>query len=151
MSTTPMNKTLLPGTFLNALPIQPIQTIGRALVGVLFLVSGAMKIGWFAGVAAGLTAKGLPLPQVLTALVIALEIAGGLALVVGWRAREAALALALFCIPATLLFHAFWSVDAAAFGNQLNHFLKNVAIFGALLLIASSANRPVAAAPFNVQ
>lgn len=146
MSKTP--NTPLPGAVLNVLPIQPI---GRALVGVLFLVSGALKIGWFAGVAAGMAGKGLPLPQVLTALVIALEIAGGLALVFGWRVREAALTLALFCIPATLLFHAFWSVDAAAFGNQLNHFLKNVAIFGALLMIASSANRPLEAAPFNPQ
>lgn len=141
-----MNKTLLPGAVLNALPIQPI---GRALVGALFLVSGAMKISWFAGLAAGLAGKGLPLPQVITTLVIALEIAGGLALVFGWRVREAALALALFCIPATLLFHAFWSVDAAAFGNQLNHFLKNVAIIGALLVIASGANRPHAATASN--
>jgi putative oxidoreductase len=83
--------------------------------------------------------------------VIALEVAGGLALVFGWRVRDAALALALFCIPATLMFHAFWSVDAAAFGNQLNHFLKNVAIFGALLVIASSADRPRDAAPFTPQ
>lgn len=143
-----MNKTLLPGAVLNALPIQPI---GRALVGVLFLVSGALKIGKFAGVAAGLASKGLPLAEVMTALVIALEIAGGLALVFGWRVRDAALALALFCIPATLMFHAFWSVDAAAFGNQLNHFLKNVAIIGALLVIASSANRPPKAAPLTPQ
>jgi putative oxidoreductase len=148
---TPLSQTSVPGAFLNALPIQPIQTIGRALVGVLFLVSGALKIGKFAGVAAGLAGKGLPLPEVMTALVIALEVAGGLALVFGWRVRDAALALALFCIPATLMFHAFWSVDAAAFGNQLNHFLKNVAIFGALLVIASSANRPRDAAPFTPQ
>lgn len=149
MSQTPVSTTSLPGTFLSALPIQPTQAIGRALVGVLFLVSGALKIGRFAGVAGALAAKGLPLPEVLTALVIALEIAGGLALVFGWRVREAALALALFCIPATLLFHAFWAVDAAAFGNQLNHFLKNVAIFGALLMIASSANRAHAARSSN--
>jgi putative oxidoreductase len=139
---TPMNQTSVPDTFLNA---PPIQAIGRALVGVLFLVSGAFKIAWFAGVAAGLAGKGVPLSEVALALAIALEIAGGLALVFGWRVREAALALALFCIPATLLFHAFWSVDAAAFGNQLNHFLKNVAIFGALLMIASSANRAATA------
>jgi putative oxidoreductase len=143
-----MSKTLLPDAVFGALPIQPI---GRALVGVLFLVSGALKIGKFAGVAAGLAGKGLPLPEVMTALVIALEVTGGLALVFGWRVRDAALALALFCIPATLMFHAFWSVDAAAFGNQLNHFLKNVAIFGALLVIASSADRPRDAAPFTPQ
>ena len=143
-----MSQTSVPGTFLNALPlqtIQPMQTIGRALVGVLFLVSGIMKIGRFAGTAAALAGKGVPLPEVAIALAIVLEIVGGLALVFGWRSREAALALALFCIPATVLFHAFWAVDAAAFGNQLNHFLKNVAIFGALLTIAAGADRASAA------
>jgi putative oxidoreductase len=124
-----------------------MPAIGRALVGALFLVSGVMKIGRFAGMAAALAGKGLPLPEVLIALAIVLEVAGGLALIVGWRTREAALALALFCIPATWLFHAFWLVDAAAFGNQLNHFLKNVAIFGALLMIASGVNRTHATAP----
>ena len=143
-----MNQTSVPGTFLNA---PPIQAIGRALVGVLFIVSGVMKIGRFAGVAAALAGKGVPLSEVAIALAIVLEVAGGVALVFGWRSREAALALALFCIPATLLFHAFWSVDAAAFGNQLNHFLKNVAIVGALLMIASSASRPLTAAPSTPQ
>lgn len=137
-----MNQTSAAGTSLNALPI---HTIGRGLVGVLFISSGVFKIGRFAGMAAALAGKGVPLSEVALALAIALEIAGGLALVFGWRVREAALALALFCIPATLLFHAFWSVDAAAFGNQLNHFLKNVAIFGALLMIASSASRAASA------
>ena len=61
MSQTPVNTTPLPGTFLAALPI---QSIGRALVGVLFIVSGVMKIGPFAGMAAALAGKGLPLPEV---------------------------------------------------------------------------------------
>lgn len=137
-----MSQAPAPNSLLDALPL---QTIGRALIGVLFLVSGAFKIAWFGGVTAGLAAKGLPLPAAVAALVIALETTGGLALLIGWRVRDAALALALFCIPATFLYHAFWSVDAPAFGNQLNHFLKNVAIFGALLMIASSANRAATA------
>lgn len=140
-----MSQTSVPRTFLNALPLQPMQPIGRALVGVLFVASGVFKFVRFAGWAAVLAGKGMPLSEVALALGIALEIVGGLALVFGWRAREAALALALFVIPATWLFHAFWAVDAAAFGNQFNHFLKNVGIFGALLMIASGANRENAA------
>jgi putative oxidoreductase len=31
--------------------------------------------------------------------------------------------------------HRFWEFDAAQYGNQLNHFLKNVAIIGALLYV----------------
>jgi len=113
--------------------------VGRALLGALFLVSGLLKTGRFAGIAAVLATKGVPLPEVVAGLVILLEIAGGLALVIGWRAREAGIALALFVIAATLLFHPFWSADAAAFSNQLNHFLKNVAILGALMMVAASS------------
>lgn len=123
---------------------KPVLSLGRALVGALFLISGGLKIGKFAGIAAALAGKGVPLAELATVLTIALEILGGLALIIGLRVRVAALALALFCVPATLLFHAFWSADAAAFSNQLNHFLKNVAIIGALLLIAFYADRDAA-------
>ena len=116
-----------------------VTRVGRALLGALFLVSGLLKIGRFAGIAAVLATKGVPLPEVVAGLVILLEIAGGLALVIGWRAREAGIALALFVIAAKLLFHPFWVADAAAFSNQLNHFLKNVAILGALMMVAASS------------
>jgi len=115
----------------------PVARTGRGLLGALFLISGSLKIAKYAAVASVLAAKGVPLSDAAAALVIVIEMAGGLALIAGWRAREAALALALFVIPATFIFHAFWSVDAAAYQNQLNHFLKNMAIFGALLVVAS--------------
>ncbi len=119
-------------------PAARARAVGRALVGALFLVSGAIKTTKFAALAALLASKGLPASELVLALVIALELGGGIALVTGWKARPAAFALALFVVPATWLFHGFWSADAAAYANQLNHFLKNVAIFGALLLIAAS-------------
>ena len=53
----------------------------------------------------------------------------------GFDWRQAALGLFLFIIPATLLFHAFWSADAASYQNQLNHFLKNLAIMGGMLYV----------------
>jgi putative oxidoreductase len=68
-------------------------------------------------------------------LTIAIEVGGGLLLILGKQTRWAALALAAFVVPVTLVFHAFWSADAASFQDQLTHFLKNVAIFGGLLLL----------------
>jgi putative oxidoreductase len=109
---------------------------GTGLVGALFVVSGLLKIGRFDGVASVLAAKGVPLASLALACAIALEIVAGLALIVRIRVQWAAAALVLFVAAATLLFHAFWSVDAAAFQNQLNHFLKNIAIAGALLALA---------------
>ena len=107
----------------------------RLLLGLLFAVSAVTKIAHFNGVAGYMAARGLPLPEVLLTLTILIELGGALALILGWRARQAALGLFLFIIPATLLFHAFWSADAASYQNQLNHFLKNLAIMGGMLYV----------------
>ncbi|PJJ18750.1 putative oxidoreductase [Janthinobacterium sp. OK676] len=109
--------------------------LGRAALGVLFFVSGLLKIGGFAGVAGYMASQGLPIANILLVGVIALEVGGGLLLITGWQARWAALALALFLIPTTLIFHAFWSADAAHFQDQLTNFLKNLSIFGGMLLL----------------
>ncbi len=112
-----------------------LYPVGRALVGVLFVVSGIGKILGFAGVAGWMASMGLPFASLLLAGAIALEVGGGLALVTGFQARWASLGLALFLVPVTLIFHAFWDAGAAEFQNQMNHFLKNVAILGAMLVI----------------
>jgi putative oxidoreductase len=131
---------------IQSLPAQPNlrsgTIVGRALLGGLFVVSGLLKVGHFASVAAMLTAFGLPFAQGASALVIAVEVGAGLALALGWKARLAAATLALFVVPATLLFHAFWLADPAAYSNQLNHFLKNAALFGALLMFACTDVTP---------
>jgi putative oxidoreductase len=121
-----------------------LYPVGRALVGVLFLASGINKIVGFAGVAGWMNASGIPAAGLLLALTILLEIGGGLALVTGVQARWAALALALFTIPVTLIFHQFWNAQGAEVQNQLNHFLKNVAIFGGLLALFDAERQRVA-------
>ena len=110
--------------------------IGRALLGALFIVSGLLKIGRFAGVAGALEKAGLPMAQAVAAAVIIFEVLAGVALAFGWRTRLTSALLALFVVVATLLFHRFWIADAAAYANQLNHFLKNLALTGALLMLA---------------
>ncbi|HET7796511.1 MAG TPA: DoxX family protein [Nevskia sp.] len=112
-----------------------LYPVARALVGVLFLASGINKILGFGYVAGWMNSLGIPAAGLLLAGAILLEIVGGLALVTGIQAKTAALALALFTVPVTLIFHGFWHADAAEFQNQLNHFLKNVAIFGGLLAL----------------
>lgn len=120
----------------NNLPLHLLAA--RALLGILFLVSGLGKIGRFAAVAGFMTSKGLPAAELMLLATIALEVAGGLALIVGWRVRYAAWALLVFTGLAAVIFHAFWAAEAPAFQNQLNHFLKNVAIMGGLLCIGAA-------------
>jgi putative oxidoreductase len=109
--------------------------VGRVLLAVLFIKAGWGKIGGFEGTAGYMASKGLPMPQVLLVLTILIELGGGILLAVGWKARWAALAIAAFVVPATLLFHPFWGIPADQVMNQSNHFFKNVSIIGGMLMV----------------
>lgn len=117
--------------------------VGRVFLALIFVISGFGKIASFSGVAGYMASKGLPAPQLLLVLAILIEAGGGLMLILGWQARLAALAIFLFVIPTTLIFHNFWAVDAAQFQNQMNHFLKNVCILGGLLYVMAYGPGPL--------
>ena len=102
--------------------------LGRILLALIFILSGWNKIGGYAGTAEHMAKVGLP--GALLPLVIALELAGGLLIVIGWQTRIAAVALAVFCVAAAVLFHA-----NLADRNQLLHFEKDLAIAGGLLVL----------------
>lgn len=112
-----------------------IYPAGRAFLGVLFFISGVNKIFAFSGVAGWMASAGLPFASLLLAVTILIEVGGGLMLITGWQARWSALVIALFLIPTTLIFHAFWSADAAQYQAQLTSFLKNLAILGGMLVV----------------
>jgi putative oxidoreductase len=122
-----------------------IVAIGRLLLGALFVVSGVNKIiGWQDALghmqAHGFPTTdiaGYPLVQVLLVGTIALEVIGGLMVITGLGAKPAAVALAAFTLVSGVIFHNFWAVtEPGQFTNQFNHFLKNVAIIGGLLVVA---------------
>jgi putative oxidoreductase len=116
--------------------------IGRILIALIFVISGFMKIGGFSGVAGYIASKGLPMPQVLAALTVALELGGGILLVIGWKTRWAALLFFLWLIPTTFIFHKFWGIDAAQVQNQFNNFMKNVSIMGAMWMLMAFGPGP---------
>jgi putative oxidoreductase len=111
--------------------------VGRILLGLIFVLSGFQKLTGFSGVAAGIAGKGLPMPEVLAVLSVAIELGAGLLLLVGWKARWAALLLFLFTIPITLVFHNFWAMEGAEAAMNEIHFMKNVSIMGGMLLVAA--------------
>jgi putative oxidoreductase len=116
---------------------------GRILITLIFLRSAYGKITGFSTVAGVMAKKGMPFSEVLLAGAIVFEIAGGLMILLGWNARWGALLLAIFLISATVIFHNFWAVDAAQLTNQLNHFMKNVSILGALVFIIGMGSGPL--------
>ena len=120
--------------------------VGRFLITFIFLRSAFGKIGNFSGVAGGMAAKGMPYAEFFLVCAITIEIVGGLCVLAGWQARWGALALLIFLIPATLIFHNFWAVDPAQvkeLANQVNHFYKNVTIMGALVFVIGMGSGPL--------
>jgi putative oxidoreductase len=115
--------------------IHAAALVGRILIAIIFIKAGWGKIGGWEATAGYMASKGLPLVPVLLAGTILIELGGGLMLALGWKARWAALAIFLWLVPVTFIFHAFWGIDAAQVQNQMNHFLKNVAIMGAMLMV----------------
>ena len=112
-----------------------VALVGRVLLAVMFVVAGYGKITGYGGTAGYMASAGLPMVGVLLPLTILVELGGGLALIVGWKARWVALVIAAFTALATVVFHNFWAVvPEAKMVNELM-FLKNVAVIGGLLLV----------------
>lgn len=117
--------------------------LGRMCLAAIFLQSGVDKIFHYGRTVKLMASKGMPMPEILLAPAILVLIAGGVMLLLGWKARWAALALIAFMIPATLYFHDFWTYPAAQYVNQFHHFFKNLAIIGALLMVAGMGSGPM--------
>lgn len=106
--------------------------IGRILLALIFLMSGVSKIGDFAGTQAYMESYGMPATAVFLVGAIVFEVAGALMIMLGYYARVGAIALIVFLIPATLIFH----MD---FGDrtQMIMFMKNLSIMGGLLFVTA--------------
>lgn len=105
-----------------------IVLVARLLLAHIFLLAGFSKITGYAGTQGYMESMGVP--GMLLPLVIALEIGGSLALIVGFFTRWAALALAGFCVAAAVIFHRNFAEQM-----QMILFMKNLAMAGGFLLL----------------
>jgi len=120
--------------------------IGRLLLANLFIVSGFKKIGGFAYMASVMGGK-MPsldpnLIKLMLVVTIAVELGGGLMVLIGWQARWAATAILLWMIPVTYLFHAYWGLPPEQMQEQFRQFHKNLAIMGGMLYIVAYGSGP---------
>jgi putative oxidoreductase len=109
--------------------------IGRILLGVLFLVAGVRQLMFYDGSVGYFGRLGFPVPVATTWLSIIVHVAGGLFLIIGWKTKLTSWLLLVLVVIATAMAHRFWQFDATQYANQLNHFLKNLAIVGGLLYV----------------
>lgn len=120
-----------------ALAAQYAPLAGRLALSAIFLLSGFGKIMSWEGTAGYMASKGMPLVPFFLAAAIVVELAGGLSVLLGYKARWGALALVGFLIPVSLIFHNFWAFDGMQRQMEMIGFLKNVAIAGGLLTVVA--------------
>ena len=114
-----------------------LNLIGRLALAALFLPAGIGKLTGFEGTVGYIASVGLPFATLGAIIAAVVEIGGGVALILGYRVRIAALALAVFTLAASVIFHAYWAVPPEqAFMQQLL-FNKNIAVTGGLLVLAA--------------
>jgi len=111
------------------------ELIGRILLATLFVASGLGKIAGYAATAGYMASQGVP--GALLPLVIATELGGGLAIVLGWKTRVIAFLLAGFTLLTAVIFHNNFADQI-----QMIMFLKNVSIAGAFLLLVVNGAGP---------
>jgi putative oxidoreductase len=111
---------------------------GRVLLAAMFIISGWGKTTGYSGTVGYIASQGLPVPHVLALVAIAIELGAGLAIAFGWKTRWAALAMVIFLIVITPIFHAFWNVPADQATAQNINFMKNVSILGGMLVLWAS-------------
>jgi putative oxidoreductase len=106
--------------------------IGRILIGLPFAMSGLSKLAAYSQTTAMIAAAGLPFPPLAFVVAVAVELGGGLLLILGYYVRPIALALAVFSVVAAVSFHSNFADQ-----NQMIHFLKDVMLAGGLLQIVA--------------
>ena len=109
----------------------------RILLAFMFVLAGWGKLGDISGTMAYTASSGLP--GFFAFPGIGIELLGGLAVLVGWQTRWAALALALFCVVTAVLFHYVPAQGLEGFERmgQILNFQKNLAIAGGFLALAA--------------
>ena len=115
----------------------PLALAARILLAFMFILAGWAKLGDIPGNMAYTASGGLPGFFVFPA--IAIEILGGLAILVGWQTRWAALALALFAVVAAVFYHYLPAQGLEGYEAmaQILNFQKNLAIAGGFLALAA--------------
>jgi putative oxidoreductase len=107
------------------------ELLGRILLSTLFLMSGFGKIAAYSATAGYMASQGVP--GILLPLVILTEVGGSIAIITGWRTRIVAVLMAGFTVLTAAIFHHNFADQ-----NQMIHFMKDIAIVGAFLMLAAN-------------
>lgn len=122
---------------MNSRLLSIVALTARCLIAFIFLASGLGKLPEWNSTLQYMASEGLRPGPLFLVPAIAIEILGGLAILIGFRSRLASLILAVYLIPVTLIFHDFWALAGAERQLQLINLMKNLAIIGGLLSVTA--------------
>ncbi len=111
--------------------------VARICIAGVYLVSGVHKGAWYQKAVDEFRGARVPAIGLFLPLTIALHLLGGMALVTGVYLREAALALAMFTVIATIKVHCFWRMSGQQRLDRSRVAMGNLAIIGGLILLAA--------------
>ena len=130
------------GAAARSFPQGAVVVLGRFLFALIFLVAAPNH--FTKQTIAFSASQGVPLASIAVPLSGVVAIAGGLSILLGYRAKLGAWLLVLFLIPVTLMLHKFWMVaDPMMAQIQMILFMKNVSMLGGALLISQFGAGPV--------
>jgi putative oxidoreductase len=123
-----------------------LNLISRILLSSVFIVYGYLAFkdvnAWLNSNQPALkrffdmVAGGVAPPIWFGYLIAAIQLIGGLAILVGFKTRWVAYAFVVYLILVDFFAHNFWGMQGAARGGNMAHFYKNLAIMGGFLLLA---------------
>jgi len=110
--------------------------LARIFMASLFLWSGAEKLFDLHGAAGFAASRGVPFASALMPAAIALELLAGLALVLGWRVREAAIVLVVWMGVLGPWFHQFWNAPPQLWQMVIDDFFHHFVMIGGMIYVA---------------
>jgi putative oxidoreductase len=122
--------------------LTPLPAIGRVLLALIFVLSGISKLGAIAGTSAHMASAGIPYANDLVWGAVALELGGGILLIVGLLTRLVGLAFFFYTLALAVIFHAYWTMTGAAAHTQYSVFFEHVAIMGGMLYVVAFGSGP---------
>ena len=122
--------------------LRPLPPLGRFLLALVFVYAGIRKLGAIAATTATMQKHGIPHADMLVWGAIALELGGGLALMLGFLARLAALALFFYTGVLAFIFHPYWTFAGEAFGAERGVFFGHLSMMGGMLFVVAFGAGP---------
>ncbi len=120
----------------------PLPAIGRILLALIFVLAGISKLGAIGVTSAHMASAGIPFANDLAWGAVALELGGGILLIVGLLTRLVGLAFFFYTLTLAVIFHAYWTMSGAAAHAQHTAFFEHLSIMGGMLYVVAFGAGP---------